>query len=157
LFKLIFFCVGKHKMPYVEQGILDYEKRLYPFCKCEWQFVREMRASSSNEKESIAKESELLVGKLAGSKAHHILLDIKGKAMASDQFAHWLQGFVLENRVPAFIIGGAAGVDLARLQPHIHDRLSLSGMTFNHVLVRLMLMEQLYRAYTIIVGKPYHK
>ena len=85
-------------------------------------------------------------------RSHRVLLDIGGRAYASEAFARWLEERRMAGRDVCFVIGGAEGIEL---EP-VDERLSLGPMTFPHQLARVMLVEQLFRAHKILAGEPYH-
>lgn len=132
--------------------ILQYKKRL------PWQVeIRELQVKKPLPPEPLkTEEAALLLGAVpAGAKV--IALDERGKAVSSPEFAailkNWQEGGA---RQVAFLIGGAAGLD-ANIRHKADLTLSFGAMTWPHMLVRAMLCEQLYRAYTIHTGHPYHK
>jgi 23S rRNA (pseudouridine1915-N3)-methyltransferase len=153
-------AVGKTKEKYIELGIKEYAKRLQPYARLEIVTVGEEKLKdnlSTREEEQIrAREGEQL---LKGIKPDEyvIVLDIKGKALSSEDLARQLSNLALYgNSAIVFIIGGALG-----LAPEVINRaditLSLSPLTFTHQMVRLILVEQLYRAFKIMRGEPYHR
>ena len=85
-------------------------------------------------------------------RAHRVLLDIGGRAYASEAFARWLEERRMAGRDVCFVIGGPAGIELERRD----ERLSFGPMTLPHQLARVVLLEQLYRAHKILAGEPYH-
>ena len=87
---------------------------------------------------------------------HVVALDAGGEAMDSRSFARRLEALLARHRRVAFVVGGADGLP-AGVDALVHERLSLSPMTLPHRLARLLLLEQIYRAFTIIRGEPYHK
>jgi 23S rRNA (pseudouridine1915-N3)-methyltransferase len=120
--------------------------------------VREVRDGSRRDAQAHharRKEGEALL-KAVPSGAMLIALTRDGQAMTSGDLAGSLQAWQRENRDVALVIGGAHGLDVAVLDA-ADQKLSLSPMTLPHELARLMLLEQLYRACTIIRGEPYHK
>ncbi|MGZ3753399.1 MAG: 23S rRNA (pseudouridine(1915)-N(3))-methyltransferase RlmH, partial [Mucilaginibacter sp.] len=102
-----------------------------------------------------AKEAELILKKLSPLD-HVILLDEKGLELSSSQFAAYIDKKAIGSVANlVFIVGGPYGFDQTVYQ-RANDKLSLSRMTFSHQMVRLFFVEQLYRAFTIIKGEPYH-
>jgi 23S rRNA (pseudouridine1915-N3)-methyltransferase len=153
-------AVGKTKEKYIELGIKEYAKRLQPYARLEIVTVGEEKLKdnlSTREEEQIrAREGEQL---LKGIKPDEyvIVLDVKGKTLSSEGLAQQLFNLALYgNSTIVFIIGGALG-----LAPEVINRadltLSLSPLTFTHQMVRLILVEQLYRAFKIMRGEPYHR
>ena len=127
-------ALGKTKPPFVKEGIQEYLKRLQKYTPLQYQEVE----------------------KLPSLKGYTIALDVKGKSLDSKQFANYLKELSLENKNITFIIGDEKGFDNSFLKS-INKTISLSPMTFPHELVRVIFLEQLYRAYTLINNEPYHK
>lgn len=123
----------------------EYLARLQKYCKLEFY---EFKESNKND------EGKLLLSKIKDDE-YVIALERVGEAVYSESFSDFLKKKILESNI-CFIIGGPEGVSgeiLRRAQKH----LSLSNMTFPHQLARVMLLEQIYRAFTIIKGEKYHK
>ena len=85
-------------------------------------------------------------------RCHRVLLDIEGRTHDSPAFARWLEDRRLRGLDVCFVVGGAYGIELER----VDEKLSFGPMTFPHQLARVMLIEQLYRAHKILAGEPYH-
>lgn len=152
-------AVGRIKGDYLQEGIAHYLKRLKPYARVEILEIPEGKASRKNEKQSLqellADEGERL-SRLTAPGSFSLALDERGKYFSSVQFASFLSGLAREGRMPVnFIIGGAKGLDKKVLE-NSHQALSLSPMTFPHQLVRLIILEQLYRCCKIIKNEPYH-
>lgn len=150
--KISLLVVGKTSFPYIQQGIEDYAKRLKRWIDFEITVIKDCKLQ---EVERIKKqEAEYLYEKI-DDQDFVILLDERGRHFSSLEFAKKIEEFQERNKKIVFVIGGAYGFDNS-----IYDRanvqLSFSDMTFSHQIIRLMFMEQLYRAYTIIQGLPYH-
>ena len=156
MIKINVVAVGKVKEKYFSEGILEYSKRLGRFC--EFKIIEV-------EEENYSKVSDGLIGAIKEREAERILphlkgkvfcMAIEGKKFSSEQFAKTISECVKENGgVITFVIGGSYG-----LSDSIKSRSSLisfSDMTFPHTLFRLMLTEQIYRAFTINGGNAYHK
>jgi 23S rRNA (pseudouridine1915-N3)-methyltransferase len=146
--------VGRKHESWVAEGIDRYEKRMKKPVDVTWLPI----PHSAREHDAARKEeSEQLLGKLGGKYANDfvILLDERGKNIDSPTLARTLQAPLDTSRNITLIIGGAYGVDQS-----IHQRAdfvwSLSKLVFPHQLVRLILIEQLYRAQEIASGRPYH-
>ncbi len=86
------------------------------------------------------------------ARAHVVLLDARGRQRDSEQLAEWLEGRRQAGRDLCFVVGGPFGIDVARCD----ERLSLGPMTLPHLLARVVLLEQLFRAHKILAGEPYH-
>jgi 23S rRNA (pseudouridine1915-N3)-methyltransferase len=161
VYKIKVIAVGKIKEPYWLAGISEYKKRLAPYARIEFTEVKEEGGSSLNQHasliaESLAREGEALRRKIAPGE-YIIALDRKGTAMSSEGFAKRLASLGEQgNPRITFLIGGSMGLD-PRLIQEAHLILSFSALTFPHQLFRLLLMEQVYRAFSIMQGHPYHK
>ena len=153
-------AVGKIKEKYLQEGIVEFEKRLRPYVKEQVIEIPEEKrpASASPAIEALAKEKEgerILAAIPGGSFV--IALDIKGQSWSSEELAVSLgeQELSGQNHL-VFLIGGDLGLSPAVLA-RSNLRLSLSQMTFTHPMARLLLLEQVYRAFRILRGDPYHK
>lgn len=158
--KITILAVGKLKEKYLKEGIAEYSKRLSRFCDMEIIEVDDEQApenlSSAQELQVKKKEAEKIFKKVkAGSTL--IVMDVKGEKPESEAFARKLEAFFVNGASHlTFVIGGSLGVDEELLRKADY-RLSLSNMTFPHQLARLVLLEQLYRAFKINNGETYHK
>ncbi|MBP7461416.1 MAG: 23S rRNA (pseudouridine(1915)-N(3))-methyltransferase RlmH [Candidatus Delongbacteria bacterium] len=152
--KIRIVAVGKHKFSFINQGLEEYQQRLEPFCRLEWTIIRESRNQQPDR--IVREETEILNRSLTGKGSACLLLDRVGQSFDSEQFAQRVGYYYQTSPELQFIIGGAYGVDRTGLNG-IHESFSFSSMTFNHQIIRLMLMEQIYRAFCILHGKPYHK
>lgn len=158
--KISIIAVGKLKEKYLKDGIQEYAKRLSRFCDLELAEVEDEQAaeslSAAQEEQVKKKEAERILKKVkAGSLL--CVLDIYGEKPDSMGFAKKLQGFFVSGVSHiTFVIGGSLGLD-AGLVKGAAFRLSLSEMTFPHQLARLVLLEQLFRAFKIMHGETYHK
>jgi 23S rRNA (pseudouridine1915-N3)-methyltransferase len=118
--------------------------------------IEEIKGAKGEKKEAVRKEGEFLLAKLRRG-SYIVALSEDGKTHDSRQFSKWLEAMGLQGRSDiTFVIGGAAGLSREILDK-ADARLSLSAMTFPHQLARLVLVEQIYRAFTLIKGEPYHK
>jgi 23S rRNA (pseudouridine1915-N3)-methyltransferase len=153
-------AVGKIKERANKELIGEYVKRLIPYVKLEIAEVDEVslpkNASDADVEILKEKESEKLLSQIAPS--HHvILLDLDGKSLNSLAFSDYIfKQYVDGNSDITFVIGGSHGVSQA-MRRRADFRLKLSEMTFPHQLARLILLEQVYRAYKIHHNEPYHK
>jgi len=146
-------CVGKLKEQWLREGIKEYAKRLQKFDNVEIIELKDEPIGSDSEKAKTI-EGKRIVEALKDDFA--VALDINGKPHSSEEFASFLKKSKLESSRIAFVIGGALGLSDEAIS-RCNARISLSRMTFPHQMVRLVLMEQLYRAFTIISGMEYHK
>ncbi|WP_216830166.1 23S rRNA (pseudouridine(1915)-N(3))-methyltransferase RlmH [Alkalihalobacterium elongatum] len=152
--------VGKLKEKYLTMGINEYVKRLGAYAKIEIIEVPDEKAPeqlSETEMEQIKqKEGEKILAKVHPD-AHVIALAIQGKQMSSEQLAAEMDKLATYGKSKiAFIIGGSLGLSDEVLK-RANAQLSFSKMTFPHQLMRLILVEQVYRAFRINRGEPYHK
>ncbi len=153
-------CVGKIKEKYFTQGILEYLKRLSRYAKVEIMEVGNEKAPEnlSPAEEALVKEREAAkLSKYFREGAVRIVLAIEGKSQTSEEFAETINGFGLSGRSQIdFVIGGSLGLDPSIIK-QADLLLSFSAFTFPHQLMRLILLEQIYRAFRIIKNEPYHK
>jgi 23S rRNA (pseudouridine1915-N3)-methyltransferase len=152
--------VGKLKEKYLKQGIEEYLKRLTSYAKVEIIEVADEKAPeelSELEMEQVKqKEGERILAKISQD-THVIALAINGKMQSSEELADSLDKLATYGKSKlAFIIGGSLGLSDEVLK-RSNDQLSFSKMTFPHQLMRLILVEQIYRAFRINRGEPYHK
>ncbi len=147
-------AVGKLKQPYFRDAAAHYAEALSRQYRLEESMVKDGPSKLGPEDKS-AWEGEKLLAALE-DRDIPICLDERGKTRGSEAFAGWL-GSMLEdqNRRPCFIVGGAFGLSPAVRRKAAHT-MSLGPMTLPHELARVVLLEQLYRASTIIAGTPYH-
>lgn len=158
--KITVLCVGKLKEPFYEQAVKEYEKRLSRYCKLELLELPEQKLGDSPSEAEIAlalkKEASLVEQKLPKGGAL-IALCIEGTEMSSVTLSKKMQQFASTGASQlTFLIGSSFGLD-AELKKRADLRLSMSPMTFPHHLARVMLLEQIYRAYQIEAGTKYHK
>lgn len=158
--KITVIAVGKLKEKYLKEGINEYSKRLSRFCDLEMIEVGDEQApenlSSSQEILVKKKEAERIIKRLKEGSVL-IVMDVKGKKLDSEGFGQKLNSFFISGKSHiTFIIGGSLGVD-SELLDMADFRFSLSDLTFPHQLTRLILFEQIFRAFKIINGETYHK
>jgi 23S rRNA (pseudouridine1915-N3)-methyltransferase len=149
--------VGETKTPYLREGEQDYLKRLRRYCKMETVSVQpEKMTVNKPDAAVIAKEGERLIACIEKT-CRVVALDRLGKPWSSEDLA--VQISVWQNRGvehSVFVIGGPLGLG-ANVMKRADEALSLSKMTFAHEMAKLVLLEQLYRAFTILNGEKYHK
>ncbi|MCR4859260.1 MAG: 23S rRNA (pseudouridine(1915)-N(3))-methyltransferase RlmH [Bacteroidales bacterium] len=153
---LTLLTVGKTDIPWVREGLEMYVSRLGHYVPFSLKEIPELKGVSSLSREQIKeREGELVLRQLAPSD-EVILLDERGREYRSLEFADWLgRRLASSGRNLVFVIGGAYGFSDA-VYARADGKLSLSKMTFSHQLVRTIFAEQLYRAFTILRGEPYH-
>ncbi|MGA1843136.1 MAG: 23S rRNA (pseudouridine(1915)-N(3))-methyltransferase RlmH [bacterium] len=154
--KVKVICVGKTKKGYLTEGIEEYLSRLKHYVHVEWIEVRSsQRRKSAPIEEGLRQEADRICSHIHPS-ALMVTLGDGGKEYSSREFAQWLEHSMVEGRQEIdFVIGGDQGIAPA-LTEEAGMCISLSRMTFTHQMVRLILLEQLYRAFSIIRGEPYH-
>ena len=158
--KISIACVGKIKEKFYRDAISEYEKRLSRYCRLEFLEVADERtpdgASEALEEQIKEKEARRLLEKIRED-AFVCTLEIEGKRLTSEGFAKWVQGLTVRGTSHiVFVIGGSLGLHES-LRKRADMALSFSDMTFPHQLMRVILLEQIYRAYRIINHQPYHK
>jgi len=146
-----FVWIGKTKDKNWKALQEEYLRRLSRFVKCE---IVEIKDSATHE----TKESEgKRIMEILNQKSFVCLLDVKGRALTSPEMAHEIENWQRRGlKEVTFVIGGASGVS-AQISEKSDFRLSLSFLTFTHETARVLMLEQLYRAFTIIKGFPYQK
>lgn len=158
--KITILCVGKIKERYFSDAIAEYSKRLSRYCNLEIIEVQDEKtpdgAGEAIEQKIKEKEGERLLSKFKDG-CYHVALVINGKKLSSEGLAAKIEELGT-NSVGhiGFVIGGSLGLSnevLKKCDMH----LSFSDMTFPHQLMRVILLEQIYRSYRIISGEPYHK
>ncbi len=153
--RLVVAVVGKARNPALGEAIRDYEKRAARYWPLDVREVREERASGVSVERVKEREGMRLSEKLP-ERAQTVACEIDGKSFSSTQFADFLQAAREQDRDVAFLIGGAFGL-AASLRTASTLKLSLAPWTLPHEIARLVLVEQIYRAGTIVRGEPYHK
>lgn len=158
--KITIVAVGKVKEKFYRDAIAEFEKRLSKYCKLEIVEVADEKtpdnASAAQELQIKAKEGDRILSTIKDD-MHVIALAIEGKQLSSTELADKIDKLGISGRSSiAFVIGGSLGLD-ERVLKRADFKLSFSPMTFPHQLMRVILLEQIYRAYRIIAGEPYHK
>jgi len=150
--KINIICIGSIKEKYFTDAIAEYKKRLSRFCSLNIIELQQCKIDEANT--SIKFEEEKIMEKLDG---YVVLMDINGKEFSSPDFAKTLQKLEVNgSSTISFVIGGSFGVS-QKIKEKANMRLSFSPMTFPHQLFRVMLLEQIYRAFSINSNMPYHK
>ena len=153
-------CVGKLKEEYWREAVREYAKRLSRFCALEVDEVKEEllpKNASEKEEESVrVEEGKRLLERIPDG-AYAILLDIRGKELSSEAFAEKMEELAASGKSRlVLVIGGSLGVS-ADVRKRADFRLSFSPMTFPHQLMRVVLLEQIYRTFKIRNHETYHK
>lgn len=147
--KIELLCVGKIKEDWINKGIAEYTKRMSRFC----QFSIKQLADYPDNVDGESKESLSIMHELSG---YSILTDIKGEVLTSEQFSSILERAFNQADKVQIIIGGSHGVNDG-VRSKCKKLVSFGRMTYPHRLMRLIAVEQIYRALTISSGLPYHK
>lgn len=158
--KITVICVGKIKEKYLKDAIAEYTKRLGKYCRLELIETADEKtpehAGRVQEDLIRAKEAERIL-KYVREGAYIITLEIEGKQLSSEKLAEKIEYLGIQGKSHIiFIIGGSIGLGEEVLEKS-DFALSFSKMTFPHQLMRVILLEQIYRTFRIINGEPYHK
>ena len=155
--KIKVIAVGKTREGWIKEGILHYQKLLKKYVELELLEIREEKITKSKRKQTILDvEAERILRHLKKSSLC-LALDAKGKSLSSESFAKQLEENLSRGYSEfVFILGGALGLSRKVLNV-CPIKLSLSQMTFTHEMSRLILLEQIYRAFSILKGTGYHK
>lgn len=147
-------CIGKIKEKYLTDGIEEYKKRLKAFCDFEIIELKEINTDDINK--NIESEGDLILNNIKKND-YVIALSIPGKNISSESFAEMIkEHYTYNSSVITFIIGGSNGLDNRVLQ-RSNYQLSFGKMTYPHQLMRLILLEQVYRCMMINNNHKYHK
>ena len=152
-------CIGKIKETYLKDAIAEYTKRLSKYCKLtilelpDEKIPEKLNSSISDEIKK--KECDSILKHLKKD-SHIICLDLTGKQLSSEEFSVHIQNLSMQTSHLTFIIGGSLGIteELLKLS---QEKICFSKMTFPHQLIRVFLLEQLFRAFKIANGETYHR
>lgn len=149
-------CVGDLKEKFWKDAIDEYSKRLSLYSKLNIIEVKESNYGTSEKEIEIAKQQE--AQKLEKyKKGYCVALEIKGKSFTSESFSEHINTIAINgNSTISFFIGGSYGLD-KQFSDSMNEKITFSNFTFPHQLMRVILLEQIYRAFTIINNKTYHK
>jgi len=155
--KIKLMMIGKTQEKYIVEGFDLYKKHIVHYIPFDEITIPALRDTKNmNDEEVKHKEGELILKNLR-AEDNVVLLDERGKQYNSIEFSGFMQQRMnLATKTLTFVIGGAFGFD-AEVYSRADHKLSLSTMTFSHQIIRLIFMEQLYRAFSIIANEPYHK
>ena len=158
--RITIIAVGKVKEKFYRDAIAEFEKRLSKYCKLDIIEVADEKtpdnASEAQELIIKSKEGDRILSTVKGD-MYVIALAIEGKQLSSTELADKINKLGISGKSSiAFVIGGSLGLD-GRVLSRADYKLSFSPMTFPHQLMRVILLEQVYRSYRIIAGEPYHK
>ncbi|MDR3180508.1 MAG: 23S rRNA (pseudouridine(1915)-N(3))-methyltransferase RlmH [Prevotellaceae bacterium] len=154
--KVIMLVIGKTTDAYLREGIAIYTKRLQHYIPFEIKEIPDVRnAGNLSHAQLKAQEGQLILRQL-GANDDLLLLDENGLQFSSEEWSGYLdKKLCYSARSLVFVVGGAFGFSDEVMQ-RASDKISLSRMTFSHQMARLIFVEQLYRAFTIIKGESYH-
>lgn len=155
--KLSIIWVGKTSTDYIKQAIDTYVQRISHYMPIEIIEVADVKNAKNMDTAQLRQKEGALILKHLHPDDYIVFLDDKGKQMSSMEFANWIDKTNTNSSVKrmVFVIGGAYGFS-AEAYKQAKSFLSISKMTFSHQIIRPILVEQLYRAMTILRGEPYH-
>ena len=153
--KITLLCVGKTSFGYLKEGIALYADRMKRYASFSIVEIPDRKKGEPPISEWQKMEGEQLLDRI-GASDYLVLLDERGRQLSSEEFAGFVEDKINRSlKHLVFAVGGAYGFS-PELYARANDKLSFSRLTFSHQLVRLIFMEQVYRAFTIIRGEPYH-
>lgn len=153
-------AVGKIKEKYTRDGIREFQKRLSRYCNLKIIEIDDEKAPenlSQRDRELVKdKEGKKILSKIPQN-SHIISLEIEGRQFSSEELSKKMEDLMIDgiNDI-TFIVGGSLGLS-SEVRNRANFKLSFSNMTFPHQLMRLILLEQIYRGFRIMKGEPYHK
>ncbi|OQX70703.1 MAG: hypothetical protein B6D62_03820 [Candidatus Cloacimonas sp. 4484_275] len=151
--KIKILCLGKTKQKFIKEGIDEYLKRFSAKYKIEFIILPDVKLTKNNSIDFVKRKEAEILEKHISIDDFMVILDENGRNFRSVEFAEFLKK--RENKNICFVIGGVYGLD-ETIKKKANLILSFSAFTFTHQIIRLLLIEQLYRAITIIEGKKYH-
>lgn len=159
MIKVKLITVGTLKEDYLRSAAAEYEKRLGAFCRFELVQLKEERLSeipSQNEIKAVLDKEAVKIIEQISSSAFCVALCVEGKQLSSEEFAEKIEAVSMEKSEICFVIGSSYGLsDVVKQRADM--RLSVSKLTFPHQLMRVILLEAIYRAFNIQRGTKYHK
>lgn len=154
--KIRLILVGKTTQSFVAEGVREFGSRVQKYVPFEEVVIPALKNAKNLGPDDFKKREGQLILKKTGDRSINVLLDENGKNFTSMGFANFLQQQLnTGNKNLNFIVGGAYGFS-AEVYKMADTKLSLSKMTYSHQLIRVIFLEQLYRAFTIIRNEPYH-
>ncbi len=154
--KLTILCVGKTREGFIREGIDKYLRYLKPYADVSVRELKEEKIQDLREAPSIRKKEAERILKAVSSGAYLVSLDERGAEYTSHEFAAYVNKIAESGvREIVFVVGGAMGLD-EQITAESNKTIALSRWTLTHEMARLVLLEQLYRAFTIVKGKTYH-
>ncbi|MEW6668045.1 MAG: 23S rRNA (pseudouridine(1915)-N(3))-methyltransferase RlmH [Thermodesulfobacteriota bacterium] len=157
MLRIKLIVVDRTRLSFLQEGEAFYMQRIRRYAPLEWVEVRPARMTKGRSGEEILRQEAQEILRRLGPQDYPVALDPSGRARRSEELAAWL-GRLSEGGVEwlSFIIGGPLGLS-EEVRKHSREVLSLSPLTLTHEMCRLLLLEQLYRAFTILRGEKYHK
>lgn len=154
--EIVVLSIGKLSFPWIKDGVKEYESRLIKYAKFQSIELPDIKGAKTLSKDKIKEEEGNLIIKELKPSDLVVILDERGQTLTSVEFANWIEKKNSSGKKRmVFVIGGPFGFD-----KKVYDRadimIRLSSMTFTHEMARLILIEQIYRAMTILKGEPYH-
>ncbi len=153
--RITLLCMGKTDFGFIREGIALYRERMKRYINFALVEIPDKKKGEMSREEWMKREGEQILSQVDGTD-YLVLLDERGKQMNSQEFSGFV-GMKMSQSVKhlVFVIGGAYGFS-PEVNKRANAKISLSSLTFSHQLVRLVFMEQIYRAFTILKGEPYH-
>jgi 23S rRNA (pseudouridine1915-N3)-methyltransferase len=154
--KLSIICMGRTRERFIQEGIDKYLRYLKPYAPAELKVLREEKVEDLRDAPRVRKLEAAKIGKALAPGAPVVALDERGREFTSHEFAAFMDKALEKGtREMSFVLGGAMGLDESVIA-NADTVLALSRWTLTHEMARMVLLEQLYRAFTIIKGKTYH-
>ena len=154
--RLTVIAVGTRMPSWVEQGVTEYARRLPRVLKLQWREIPVARRAGDATSAQLCEREGRQILRALDSGDRVIALDVRGKRLSTEDLADSLRSWQMDGDNVSFLVGGPDGLSPEVLQ-RAHQRWSLSDLTLPHPLVRVVLVEQLYRAWTITANHPYHR
>ncbi|AKJ28251.1 23S rRNA (pseudouridine(1915)-N(3))-methyltransferase RlmH [Caldimonas brevitalea] len=154
--KLVVVAVGQRMPAWAETAYDDYAKRFPPELRLELKAVKTEPRGNNKSAESLMAAERSRIEAALPKGARTVVLDERGDRLTTQQLAQRLKAWMHDGRDVALLIGGPDGLDPA-LREGADERVRLSDLTLPHAFVRVLLAEQLYRAWSVMVGHPYHR
>ncbi len=154
--KIDLVVIGKTNINFVTDGIEEYTKRLKRYIKFNIVVISDIKGAKNMSTNEIKQREGEILSPLLSEYDYIVLLDERGKNPSSEEFAAWIETKSLQSiKKLCFVVGGAYGFS-DEIYSKSREKISISRMTFSHQMIRLLFVEQLYRAFTIIKDEPYH-
>jgi 23S rRNA (pseudouridine1915-N3)-methyltransferase len=149
--------VDRTRRPFLKEGESFYIERIRRYASLEWVEARPAKITKGRPEGEVLAEEALNIERRIAKGDYTVALERTGKSLTSEGMAYWIKGFQKKGvECVAFLIGGPLGLS-EETSAACRERLSLSALTLTHEMSRLVLLEQIYRAFTILKGEKYHK